>query len=97
MEAGWFLKFIENFLVKSVYFYAVACADFSFEINVSNLFLFFFSKCGNILYKAQSQDEDALVNAAAYLHMVFVNKNANILGESHLSEGKVVQIHELLD
>ncbi|XP_022147926.1 phospholipid-transporting ATPase 2 [Momordica charantia] len=37
------------------------------------------SKCGNILYKAQSQDEDALVNAAAYLHMVFVNKNANIL------------------
>ncbi|OMP09909.1 Cation-transporting P-type ATPase [Corchorus olitorius] len=37
------------------------------------------SKTGAILYKAQSQDEDALVNAAARLHMVFVNKNANIL------------------
>lgn len=45
----------------------------------------FFSKSGNILYKAQSQDEDALVNAAAYLHMVFVNKSANILGENRLS------------
>ncbi|KAL6213995.1 hypothetical protein ACLB2K_013433 [Fragaria x ananassa] len=31
------------------------------------------------MYKAQSQDEDALVHAAAQLHMVFVNKNANIL------------------
>lgn len=38
------------------------------------------SKNGAILYKAQSQDEDALVNAAAQLHMVFVNKNADILG-----------------
>ncbi|KAK8537214.1 hypothetical protein V6N12_043387 [Hibiscus sabdariffa] len=37
------------------------------------------SKTGAILYKAQSQDEDALVNAAAQLHMVYVNKNANIL------------------
>ncbi|KAK8981695.1 hypothetical protein V6N11_028103 [Hibiscus sabdariffa] len=37
------------------------------------------SKTGAILYKAQSQDEDALVNAAAQLHMAYVNKNANIL------------------
>ena len=37
------------------------------------------------MYKAQSQDEEALVNAAAYLNMVFVNKNANVIGESHLS------------
>lgn len=42
------------------------------------------SKAGDIVYKAQSQDEDALVIAAAKLHMVFVNKNANILGNSHL-------------
>ncbi|KAL4620448.1 hypothetical protein ACB092_06G154800 [Castanea dentata] len=37
------------------------------------------TKTGDIFYKAQSQDEDALVHAAARLHMVFVNKNANIL------------------
>ncbi|KAK7272394.1 hypothetical protein RJT34_28947 [Clitoria ternatea] len=37
------------------------------------------SKTGDILYKAQSQDEDALVHAAAQLHMVFFNKNGNIL------------------
>ncbi|RXH90418.1 hypothetical protein DVH24_035182 [Malus domestica] len=37
------------------------------------------SRSGSILYKAQSQDEDALVHAAAQLHMVFVNKNSNIL------------------
>ncbi|PNY03797.1 phospholipid-transporting ATPase 2-like protein [Trifolium pratense] len=37
------------------------------------------SKTGDILYKAQSQDEDALVQAAAQLHMVFFNKNGNIL------------------
>lgn len=43
-----------------------------------------YSKTGDIFYKAQSQDEDALVHAAARLHMVFVNKNANILGKSYL-------------
>ncbi|ESQ44577.1 hypothetical protein EUTSA_v10003135mg [Eutrema salsugineum] len=37
------------------------------------------SKAGDIVYKAQSQDEDALVIAAAKLHMVFVGKNANLL------------------
>ena len=43
-----------------------------------------YSKTGDIFYKAQSQDEDALVRAAAQLHMVFVNKNANILGKIYL-------------
>ncbi|GMH07261.1 hypothetical protein Nepgr_009101 [Nepenthes gracilis] len=37
------------------------------------------SKSGEILYKAQSQDEEALVKAAACLHMVLVKKNANVL------------------
>ncbi|WCJ30820.1 Phospholipid-transporting ATPase 2 [Euphorbia peplus] len=37
------------------------------------------SKTGAISYKAQSQDEDALVQAAANLHMTFVNKSGNIL------------------
>jgi phospholipid-translocating ATPase len=38
------------------------------------------SPSGSILYKAQSQDEDALVNAAANLHMVLVTKNGNNAG-----------------
>ncbi|KAL6524039.1 Alanine aminotransferase 2 [Orobanche minor] len=37
------------------------------------------SKSGEISYKAQSQDEEALVRAAARLHMVFENKNGNII------------------
>ncbi|KAL3629997.1 Alanine aminotransferase 2 [Castilleja foliolosa] len=37
------------------------------------------SKSGDILYKAQSQDEEALVRAAARLHMVLGNKNGNIV------------------
>ncbi|KAL2458543.1 Phospholipid-transporting ATPase 2 [Abeliophyllum distichum] len=37
------------------------------------------SKTGAISYKALSQDEEALVRAAASLHMVFVNKNGNVL------------------
>lgn len=41
------------------------------------------SKTGAISYKAQSQDEDALVHAAAKLLMVLVNRNANILGTNH--------------
>lgn len=36
------------------------------------------------MYKAQSQDEEALVRAAAQLHLVFFNNNANILGKHHL-------------
>lgn len=38
------------------------------------------SKNGGLSYKAQSQDEEALVRAAAQLHMIFAKKNANILG-----------------
>ncbi|KAJ8541648.1 hypothetical protein K7X08_002464 [Anisodus acutangulus] len=37
------------------------------------------SKAGAILYKAQSQDEEALVRAAARLNMVFLEKKGNIL------------------
>ncbi|KAK6140761.1 hypothetical protein DH2020_025496 [Rehmannia glutinosa] len=37
------------------------------------------SKSGEISYKAQSQDEEALVRAAARLHIVFRNKNGNIV------------------
>ncbi|KAB1209891.1 Phospholipid-transporting ATPase 2 [Morella rubra] len=37
------------------------------------------SKSGDILYKSQSQDEDALVRAAAELQMVFASKNGNVL------------------
>ncbi|KAI4363845.1 hypothetical protein MLD38_020012 [Melastoma candidum] len=37
------------------------------------------SKNGAILYKAQSPDEDALVQAAAKLQMIFVDRSANIL------------------
>ncbi|KAM7277451.1 hypothetical protein ACFE04_019317 [Oxalis oulophora] len=35
------------------------------------------SKTGPIVYKAQSQDEEALVYVAAWLHLVFSNKNGN--------------------
>lgn len=42
------------------------------------------SKSWDIVYKAQSQDEDALVHAAAQLHMVFFNKSGNILGKDRL-------------
>lgn len=50
----------------------------------SNLFLLCHSKSGDILYKSQSQDEDALVRAAAELQMVFASKNGNVLGKSSL-------------
>ncbi|XP_010276647.1 PREDICTED: phospholipid-transporting ATPase 2 [Nelumbo nucifera] len=52
------------------------------------------SKSGAISYKAQSQDEDALVRAASHLHMTFFNKNANIL-EINLN-GSIIH-YELLD
>lgn len=42
------------------------------------------------MYKAQSQDEDALVHAAAKLHMVFSNKSGNILGKNPLCLAVVV-------
>jgi hypothetical protein len=45
-------------------------------------FAYFFnlSPSGAISYKAQSQDEDALVNAASNLHVVLVSKNGNNAG-----------------
>ncbi|KAL7250614.1 hypothetical protein ACSBR1_012609 [Camellia fascicularis] len=52
------------------------------------------SKSGSISYKAQSQDEEALVRAAAYLHMVFVNKSANTLEINF--NGAMIQ-YEVLD
>lgn len=52
------------------------------------------SKSGSISYKAQSQDEEALVRAAACLHMIFVNKNANILEINY--NGTMAQ-YEVLD
>ncbi|XP_068649960.1 phospholipid-transporting ATPase 2-like [Aristolochia californica] len=52
------------------------------------------SNSGAIIYKAQSQDEEALVNATACLHMVLINKNGNFL-EVTLN-GSIIQ-YELLD
>ncbi|KAG1370230.1 putative Phospholipid-transporting ATPase 2 [Cocos nucifera] len=52
------------------------------------------SNSGAILYKAQSQDEDALVNAAARLHMVLISKNGNTLEVNF--NGLVIQ-YEILD
>lgn len=40
----------------------------------------FFSGNGEIVYKAQSQDEEALVHAAAQLHMALISKNFSIAG-----------------
>ncbi|KAK1260036.1 Phospholipid-transporting ATPase 2 [Acorus gramineus] len=52
------------------------------------------SKNGDVSYKAQSQDEDALVHAAACLHMVLFNKTGNIL--DIILNGSIVQ-YEILD
>ncbi|CAM8958800.1 unnamed protein product [Rhodiola kirilowii] len=42
------------------------------------------SKNGAISYKAQSQDEDALVHAAAQLNMIYMRKNGNFLGRDQI-------------
>ncbi|KAJ0936564.1 putative P-type phospholipid transporter [Helianthus annuus] len=52
------------------------------------------SPSGIVTYKAQSQDEEALVRAAASMHMDFVNKNANILEINF--NGSLIQ-YEVLD
>ncbi|XP_073013887.1 phospholipid-transporting ATPase 2 isoform X1 [Typha latifolia] len=52
------------------------------------------SNSGTISYKAQSQDEDALVNAAARLHMVLISKNGNTVEINY--NGSIVQF-EMLD
>lgn len=45
------------------------------------IFVSLCSNSGTISYKAQSQDEEALVRAAARLLMVFANKSGNIVGK----------------
>ncbi|KAF8007990.1 hypothetical protein BT93_K1858 [Corymbia citriodora subsp. variegata] len=55
------------------------------------------SKTGAISYKAQSQDEDALVHAAARLHMVFTNRNANILEIKFNGTGIHYEVLETLE
>lgn len=52
------------------------------------------SKSGAISYKAQSQDEDALVNAASRLHMVLMSKNGYTV-EINFS-GTIIR-YEILD
>ncbi|XP_021717049.1 phospholipid-transporting ATPase 2-like [Chenopodium quinoa] len=52
------------------------------------------SKRGDVVYKSQSQDEEALVHAAAQLHMVLINKAANVLEIN--CNGSLIQ-YELLD
>ncbi|CAM8958804.1 unnamed protein product [Rhodiola kirilowii] len=52
------------------------------------------SKNGAISYKAQSQDEDALVHAAAQLNMIYMRKNGNFLEINF--NGSLIQ-YELLE
>lgn len=49
---------------------------------------------GTVSYKSQSQDEEALVNAAAHLHMVLLEKTGNLLDISF--NGLILQ-YEILD
>ncbi|KAK7335475.1 hypothetical protein VNO80_27343 [Phaseolus coccineus] len=55
------------------------------------------SKTGDILYKAQSQDEDALVHAAAQLHMIYFNKSGNILEVKFNSSILQYEVLEILE
>jgi phospholipid-translocating ATPase len=69
--------------IKRLYFHLFL--NYSWHIFISftltlPILLLKNSSSGAILYKAQSQDEDALVNAASNLHMVLVNKNGNTAG-----------------
>ncbi|KAI8006822.1 Phospholipid-transporting ATPase 2 [Camellia lanceoleosa] len=52
------------------------------------------SKSGSVSYKAQSQDEEALVRAASCLNMVFFNKNANIL---EINFNRAILQYDVLD
>ncbi|THG19346.1 hypothetical protein TEA_028599 [Camellia sinensis var. sinensis] len=52
------------------------------------------SKSESISYKAQSQDEEALVRAASCLNMVFFNKNANIL---EINFNRAILQYDVLD
>ncbi|XP_041005255.1 phospholipid-transporting ATPase 2-like isoform X3 [Juglans microcarpa x Juglans regia] len=76
-ESGDALKDVE--LVDAVSSGSADVVRFLTVMAICNTVIPMKSKTGDILYKAQSQDEDALVRAAAQLHLVFFNKNANIL------------------
>lgn len=52
------------------------------------------SASGSISYKSQSQDEEALVNAASCLHMVLISKTGNFVDVNF--NGSVLQ-YEILD
>ncbi|XP_048494866.1 phospholipid-transporting ATPase 2 isoform X3 [Beta vulgaris subsp. vulgaris] len=78
---------------------AVACGSsdvirFLMVMAICNTVIPTKSKTGDIVYQSQSQDEEALVQAAALLHMVLVNKSANVL--EILCNGSLRQ-YELLD
>ncbi|RDX67499.1 Phospholipid-transporting ATPase 2, partial [Mucuna pruriens] len=52
------------------------------------------SKTGDILYKAQSQDEDALVHAAAQLNMVYFNRSGKVKFNSSILQYEVLETLE---
>ncbi|KAH9325750.1 hypothetical protein KI387_005928, partial [Taxus chinensis] len=52
------------------------------------------SASGTLCYKSQSQDEEALVNAAAHLHMILTKKTGNLLDINF--NGSMLQ-YEILD
>ncbi|KAJ1685670.1 hypothetical protein LUZ63_017060 [Rhynchospora breviuscula] len=55
------------------------------------------SKTGDITYKSQSQDEDALVNAAACLHMVLVSKNGSTVGIIYNGQRMLYEVLDILE
>ncbi|XP_057508685.1 LOW QUALITY PROTEIN: phospholipid-transporting ATPase 2-like [Actinidia eriantha] len=90
-ESGDALKDVE--LVNAVASGSPDVIRFLTVMAICNTVIPIRSKSGSISYKAQSQDEEALVRAAACLHTVFVNKSANIL-EINLN-GAIVQFDVL--
>ncbi|GAB4859580.1 Alanine aminotransferase 2, variant 2 [Ancistrocladus abbreviatus] len=76
---------------------AVDVVRFLIVMAICNTVMPMQSKSGEILYKAQSQDEEALVQAAALLNMVLIKKNANVLAFSEIKfNGSIIQ-YEVLD
>ncbi|GFY99032.1 aminophospholipid ATPase 2 [Actinidia rufa] len=90
-ESGDALKDVE--LVNAVASGSPDVIRFLTVMAICNTVIPIRSKSGSISYKAQSQDEEALVRAAACLHMVFVNKSADVL-EINLN-GAIVQFDVL--
>ncbi|KAM7493378.1 hypothetical protein LguiB_027987 [Lonicera macranthoides] len=91
-ETGDALKDVE--LLNSVTSGSPDVIRFLTVMSICNTVIPIQSKSGAISYKAQSQDEEALVRAAARLHMIFFNKSANILEINFNSS--VIQ-YEVLD